>query len=39
MTQTSELLKYTKLFDDVVTLDNLSRRQLIALNRLLLLPT
>mmetsp|Transcript_22388 Transcript_22388/g.67340 ORF Transcript_22388/g.67340 Transcript_22388/m.67340 type:complete len:167 (-) Transcript_22388:385-885(-) len=39
MTKTSELIKYSHLFDDVLTLDNLSRRQLVALNKLLLLPT
>jgi hypothetical protein len=37
--ETSEILRYTALFDDMLTLENLSRQQLVALNKLLLLPT
>lgn len=35
---TKEILKFSKLFEDEITLDNLSRLQLQALCRVLLLP-
>ncbi len=36
---TEELVKFSKLFEDELTLDNLSRPQLVALCKLLLLQT
>jgi len=34
-----DILKFSKLFEDQITLDNMSRAQLKAINRLLMLPT
>ena len=34
-----EILRFSKLFEDQITLDNMSRAQLKAINRLLMLPT
>ena len=34
-----DILRFSKLFEDQITLDNMSRAQLKAINRLLMLPT